>query len=320
MSLIDRTLAGYRYSDEIENFLNMFKTKTCRRQPSVSSFDELYGILPPTGIHWIDQSHPDDKWGLEGTMSLQNDWNQLKMDFWHTGKHWYCANISIFGTTLTADLEPPLNQERYKHIHACSAEILEFLMAGFNNSLLKNIAIRNYIFEQQKKATPTTEKDLVSEIFISLLNLKLRENEVFNQNLFVKRAECTIRHIVGERTKYCFSPETMELSGIAAARGSYLLSDKLHIPINLVWGFLANETVKQEKQNPDGQPYYYLENYYPDRQVEITPLRSAEPDDKTEVIFHRNHDSYKQVFPDYETAFSFHRTAQEIIQKLGGKI
>ncbi len=320
MPLIDRTLTGYRYSEEIENFLNMFKDKTRRRQPNASSFDELYGILPPTVIHWIDQKRSEDKWGLMGSMSLKNDWNQLKMKFWHTEKHWYCSDISIFSTALTADLEPPLNQEKYKHIHSCSADILEFLMTGFTNPLLKNIAIRNYIFEQQEKAGSVTEKDLLSEIFISLLSLKLQENEIFNQDLFIKRAEHIVRHIVGERTKYCFSLETAELSGIAAARGSYLLSDKIHIPINLVWGFLANETVRQEKQNPDGRPYYYLENYYPDRQVEITPLHQAGPEDKTEVVFHRRHDSYKQVFPDYETAFTFHRIAQEIIQKLGGEI
>ncbi len=320
MSLIDRTLTGYRYSDEIEKFLNIFKAKTCCRQPSISSFDELYGILPPTSIHWLNQKHPDDKWGVEGSMSLRNDWNQLKIDFWYTGKHWYCSNISILSTTLVANLEPPLNREEYKQIHTLSTEILEFLMTGFNNQLLRNIAIRNYIFEQQGKTASATEKDLLSEIFISLLSMKLREDEVFNQDLFCKRAERLIRQIAGERTKYCFSPGTMELSGIAAARGSYLLSDKLYMPINLVWGFLANEAVVQEKRDPDNQPYYYLENYFPDKPIEISQLHPAGPNDKTEVVFYRNHDSYKQVFPDYETALSFHRIAKEITQKIGERI
>lgn len=317
MSLIDRTLTSYRYPEEIENFLDTFKAKVCRREPCLATFNELYGILPATQIQWITVDHADNQWGILGTMSLQNAWNQLRMEFWHTGKHWYCSDISFLSSKFTANLAPPFNGGKYKHIHLLSLEILEFLMDGNDNPLFRNAAIRKYIFEQQEKAKCATEKDLLSEIFITLLNLKLQGDEFFNQDLFVKRAGHIVRHVVGERSQYCVSPESMELAKSAAIRGSYLLSDKIYMPINLIWGFLVNEHFMTEKKSFPEQPYYYLEKYYPDSRVEISPLHPAEAPDKNEIIIHRDHDAYKQVFPNYETAVRYHRIAKELITKIG---
>jgi len=70
----------------------------------------------------------------------------------------------------------------------------------------------------------------------------------------------------------------------------------------------------------DTFPYYYLEHYYPDKKTEISSLYPASEQDKTGMIFHRNHDSYKQVFPDYEKALRSHRIAREILQSAGGTI
>jgi len=319
MPLIDNILINFHYSNEVEIFLNMLRDKTSHRTPPASVFDELYGILPPTKVVWLERSKDNNQWELEGTLMLSNEWNQLEMTLWYSGKHWYCAGISISDSTLVTELERPYNQDAYKEIFKLSSGVLEFLRTAFGCLLLKNAAIRKYIHEQQMNTVSADKRHLLSEILITLLNLKLHDDEQFNQNLFIRRAERMVYHIVSERAKYCVSPDCRELAGITAVRGGYTLVEELYIPINLIWGFLANEQFMRENKT-DTFPYYYLEHYYPDKKTEISSLYPASEQDKTGMIFHRNHDSYKQVFPDYEKALRSHRIAREILQSVGGTI
>ncbi len=319
MPLIDNILINFRYADEVETFLNMLQERTSRRETSESVFDELYGILPPTKVIWTNNSHYNNQWGLKGIVTLSNEWNQLEMNLWYSGCHWYCVRISIFGTTLTAELESPLNQDAYKEIYKLSNGVLEFLRTGFGCLLLKNAAIRKYIYELQANAISPDKKHLLSEILITLLNLKLHDDEQLNQDLFIKRAERIIYHILSERSRYRTSPDCRELAAVSAVRGGYTLVEELYIPINLIWGFLANEPFMRENKT-DASPYYYLENYFPDKKADISPLYPALEQDKTEMIFHRNYDSYKQVFPDYETALAWHRIVREILRATGGTV
>jgi hypothetical protein len=319
MPLIDNVLINYRYSKEIEIFLNTLRDKTCRRTPSESIFDELYGILPPTKVVWNKDSIYNNEWELDGIITLTNEWNQLEMNLWYSGRHWYCVRISIFGSVSEAELAPSFNQDTYKEIFMLSNDVLEFLRSAFGCQMLKHTAIRKYIYDWQENAMTPDKNDMMTEIFVTLLNLKLQNDEQFNQDLFVKRAERIVYHIVTERSKYCVAEDCRELARTCAGRGVYKLADELYFPINLIWGFLANEPFMHQNESEES-PYFYVENYYPDRRVEITPLLSASPYDRTGIIFHRNHDSYKQVFPDYETALRFHRIAREILQAIGGII
>lgn len=319
MSLIDNKLIAFRYPSEIENFLNILKEKTVRRDPSRAVFDELYGILPATRTDWKDHSPMIEQWELDGVMTLRNEWNNLKMTLLSSGAHWYCTQVGMFKNSFAVELENSFNFEKYQEIYALSASLLEFLQSGYNNLLLKNTGIRNYIFEQQEKAESVSKRDLLSEIFITLLGQKLTENEEFDQNLFTRKAELIVSHIVGERAKCCISPMVRDLAGIAAVRGQKheLLEKEFYVPISLIWGFLANEKYMAVHQQESDTPYYFLEQYYPDQTIRISSVLPATPLDKTEMMILRDHDAYKQVFPDHKTALTFHRIACGIINKIG---
>jgi len=314
MSLIDRTLISFRYSAEIESFLNMLRDKTKRQNSDTAVFDELYGILPPTKTSLLKRSFFKVKWGLEDIMTVSNAWNNFAATLWYSGSHWYCVEMKFFEQGCIAEFEPFLNREAYQDIFALSSEALEFLNAGFTNLLLRHTAIRKYIAEQQGKTSSLIKRDLISEIFITLLNLKLHEDEHFDQDLFIRRAERTVYHIVGERAKYFTTPDCRELAKVCAVRGAYKVAEELYIPINLVWGFLVNDIFMDKEKNDGAIPFYFIENYYPHDKVEISPVHPASAKDKTGIAFRRTHDSYKQVFSDYETALSFRRSALEILE------
>lgn len=313
MPLIDQTFISFRYPAEIENFLNILRDKTVLQNSESAKFDELYGILPPTQTSWRKNSSCDAQWGLEGRMTVINAWNDFAADMWYSGTHWYCYEVKIFGQPHTAELEPFLNRDSYQEIFALSNEVLEFLSAGFSNQLLKCTAIRKYIAEQQGKTTSMTKRDLISEIFITLLNLKLHEREHFDQDLFIRRAERTVYHIISERAKYFTSPDCRELAKACASLGACKMADELYIPINLVWGFLVNEPFLRKGRKPDAVSYYFLEHYYPNDKVKISPVYPASQRDRTGVTFRQTHDTYKQIFPDYDTALAFRQTAISIL-------
>ena len=326
MQILKTDLYRFPMTEEIEHFLDtiLAKINAERQNDSLSSIklDELYGILPCTTAERhgrkTENKHFQDcieKWNLSEILILKNDWDKMTAEIWKQDGKYFCLGLELYGKKWESSIstESEIAASAGK-IYPFAVRRLALLSSAFGNTPLRQLGIRRYVHDLLVPLADQ-ERYFYLELFLTLFNLELSENELQNQDLFLKRAKIHFQSIVGQRAKCGVLPEFSRVAEIAAVRGSDRLFSAIYAPINMIWGFLANRKImKPQGMEPQGKFCFY--EYYDARgNVSLGEIFPVGEKDKSTLKIMHDRDCYMQVFPNYQTALLFRNTANQMLEK-----
>ena len=327
MQLLNDILHHSVMPDEITFFLDSLLEKIKRSQAgkdgfSSLRFEELYGIIPGTIAARHGRESTDVKmqnaivqWNLSEILTLKNPWDGMTAAFWKQDGHYYCMAFHLFEKQWHVSTEPAINAREAEEFFPIAVRRLQLLASAFGNTPLRQLGIRRYVFDVLTKEKDKTLAQFYLEFFLTLFQLDLTCDELRNQDLFLKRARLHCEAIISQRAQCGVRDDFSQLGGCAAMHGCAPVFDALYVPINMIWGFLANRKIMRELEMPLPGKFCFQERYDSKGNIELGEVMPVTDGKKSSFQFYRDRDCYTQVFPDYQTALVFHQIAAELLKK-----
>lgn len=324
MSLLKEQLFRFIMPDEVEMFFNSILEKIDKSRPDDTyhalKLDELYGILPGTvaARHGRKTADPVfrsaiEKWNLSEILTLKNSWDDMTAVLWKQDGHYYCTALQLFDRQWRISSDPIIKIGDAEALFPVAVRRFQLLSSAFGNTPLRQLGVRQYIHDILNRQSNNTERHFCLEFFLTLFQLELSTDELRNQDLFLERARLHFQSIVSFRSGCGVMPEFSRMAEIAAVRGSGDLFYRFYIPVNMVWGFLANRKVMNSLgASPEGEFGFY-EYYDTKGNVELGEIFPAAQNRKSSIQFQHDRDCYIQVFHDYQTAQMFRSIALKIL-------
>ncbi|MDD5596459.1 MAG: hypothetical protein PHV82_00855 [Victivallaceae bacterium] len=326
MSILNEIMNRYAMPDKIRNFLDSIEEKIARKQTEPQGchslkLDELYGILPETRAIRHTRETPDEnlravisQWNLSEILILQNPWDDLNVTLWKQDGRYYCMKLKLFEKEWNVSVEPAVNHQEAEEVFPIVSRRLSLLASAFGNTPLRQLGIRQYIHEVIKCVGNESKRNFYLEFFLTLFHLELTAEELANQDIFLKRAILHCKSIIAMRSRCGVKTEAAKMAGMAAARGIEALLDELFIPINMIWGFLANRKALENLSIPASGRFCFREYYDTKGNIELGEIFSVSEREKSVFKIQHNRDCYTQVFLDYQTALTFRNIALKLLQ------
>ncbi len=314
MSLINTLLQDYRMNREITGFLLELKAKAVAASPC--KIDELYAIMPPLEISWQTDSSTVKLHQLNGILTLQTQWDDLCAVFWCSGDNFFCSALMCFRQFQELKLTPEWDKNAYQKMVRQASGELELLRAAFHTPLLRVPVIRQQLQQKLQETGDFLLRNCMLEIFTVLLNEDLSKDELFNQDLFLKRARIRLSEIFSRRASMSAKPEYRDKHAKAATRSSEQLWQKLFPTIMILWGHLANQPYFTRKISSENtQNYAFEETYHPDGAVTLSEIFPVDKNSASTMVEKIQCDVYREVFPDYDMAVFNRNIAAELIRQ-----
>lgn len=314
MSLINTLLQDYRLNREITGFLLELKAKAVAASPY--KIDELYAIMPPLEICWQTESPAVKLHQLDGILTIQTQWDDLCADFWCSGDNFFCSALMCFRQFHELKLTPEWDKAAYQKMVRQASSELELLRAAFHTPLLRVPVIRQQLQQKLLETCDALLRNCMLEIFIVLLNEDLSKDELFNQDLFLKRARIRLSEIFFHRASMSAKPEYRDKHAKAAIRSSEQLWQKLFPTIMILWGHLANQPYFTRKISSENtQNYAFEETYHPDGTMTLSEIFPVDKNSASTMVEKIQCDVYREVFPDYDMAVFNRNIAAELIRQ-----
>lgn len=332
MSIIRTVLNEYQLTGNIADFLQQLQTKVQTVPPKKDGvqycrIDELYGFMPPLEIQWHTSASGKEEiretirfHQLDGILILQTQWDELSLTVWLTQGIFYCSCLNLFKESYKLRLSPQLDRENYSTLVQLARSHLELLAQSFNTPLLRLPAIRRQLLLTLEKNDDPLFQNCCLEIFIRLLNQELVEEEILDQEIFLKRAKIQLAEVLSRRAAFTVQPEYRPKYSRTAAYCVEELWGELFIPINLIWGHLANLPYYRQKIR-EGTPgsFAFEESYHPDGSVIVSEVYPVDAAEQPELVVRLHCDVYREIFPDYHTAVANRKIAMELIRQFHGE-
>lgn len=326
MSILNEIMSRYAMPDSIASFLDSIQEKIARKQAEPQGcrslkLDELYGILPETNAVRHNRETPDEnlravitQWNLSEILMLQNHWDDLNVTLWKQDGRYYCMELKLFQKEWTVSVEPAVNHQEAEEVFPIVSRRLSLLASAFGNTPLRQLGVRQYIHEFMRRAERESKRNFYLEFFLTLFHLELTAEELADQDIFLKRAILHCKSIIAIRGRCGVKTEAAKMASMAAARGIGALLDELFIPMNMIWGFLANRKVLENLSIPARGRFCFHEYYGTQGNIELGEIFPVSEQEKSALKIQQNRDCYTQVFPDYQTALTFRNIALTLLQ------
>lgn len=312
MSMIHSLLQDYQLNKDITAFLLELKAKAVTASPY--RIDELYAIMPPIEVIWQNTNDTIKLHQLNGILTIQTQWDDLQADFWYAQGNFFCSSLQCLKQSWKLELTPEWDKNAYQQMIKLTMEKIELLRAAFHTPLLHIPVIRQQLQQKLLETNDALLQNCIREMFIILLNEDIPRDELFNQDLFLKRAKIRLTEIFARRASLTAKPEYREKHAQAAIRSSELFWQKLFPTVMILWGHLANQPYFTKKiQAENNQNYAFEETYYPNGRITLSEIFPIDKNSASQMIKKIQCDVYREIFPDYDMAAFNRKIAAELI-------
>ncbi|MFA6714640.1 MAG: hypothetical protein WCS27_04650 [Victivallaceae bacterium] len=326
MPILNEIMNRCAMPHEVETFLDSIQKKIARQQTEPQGrgsmkLDELYGILPETNASCHNRETPDEnlrevivKWNLSEILTLENQWDNLCVTLWKQNGRYYCTELKLFQKEWGVYAEPALNHQKAEEVFPIASRRLSLLASASGNTLLRQLNVRRYAGGIIRRVKNESKQNFYLELFLTLFHLELTAEELANQDIFLKRAILHCKSIIAMRSRCGVKTEAAKMASMAATRGIGALLDELFVPMNIIWGFLANYRATENLLIPAKGRFCFREYYDTRGNIELGEIFPVSGREKSDFKIQWNRDCYTQVFPDYQTALMYRNIALTLLQ------